>query len=787
MDFAGYFFWLKSRQWIIKSKDGDQFMRNMQPSENWMEEIPSEFYVGDELVTFDDYKTRIQAMNLQFNNLEDYVFEIEGSCLFRDLIFNINKVGAWAQSNRFLFSILDEVERFNEEHYHISSEYKDIPEWEDQFDKYMKLIKEDPIVDHNRLEMPYSISSTFWISINRKTLTDLLSFLKFYAPFFYKIYGKQFIAQAGIDEKSLSYELSASISQYIMKDKDKWEEGSWNIQGTQIVNSKMGLILYSQFIRQADTRIVGLFDILMHKNPIEFSHKVFKGNTILNISYVADIDKVLSTVRTRLCAFAMSSGDDPCSWSYFLNNFLPKELTPEKLMELLPCKFKEGRLLNCKYHDDIKFRNEGKEISNCPCPLVTLSMKDAQSKKDRDNNRIGNAFYDLTEYLVYNGVPCMYKSMYWTSKLEISTPTPLRKDFIETMESFLNELETRWEDVLSGKLTPDAIIQQQYHEFILGNDPTCLMKGLAIDWISDALRLDGIDKFIINFGGDVYGYNVKSIVSIENTNFNIELNGHWSVFTSGNTQKRGNHIVGGNEHEFVTVVYQWGDEAKNLLADIYATKKFAGDAAKCNKLKSMMAPVEVHEFFFKEEGYLIDKTYCASPFFNEEQIKIRDNMVSKLITQFRPDLTDSAYRYNDQLNNDCAADVVKDNIDGITNSKYLVFPNRTTDLGTLYEVGFAIYLGHPIIKYDEVHDKYIIVFVENDMKYSETEEYLFDCSKKRDCISLGVMSGMAKAEQIYYTLNGCKDNIMLSVNYNHVELVNGKYELQTRDENERDE
>lgn len=393
-NYLGFFIWMKSRQWIITDDDGHQFMRNLEYEDGWVSKIPSKFKVGDEEVELLDYMARIDAMNLQYNNSQNYVYEIDGSCLFRDFLFNINKIAQWAQSNRFLFSILDENARYDSRNYHISEEYKDIPEWEDQFDRYMDAIKNDPIVDHNRLEMPYSISSKFWICVNEKTLIELLNFMKGKVPFFYEVYGTQFMRHFNQRD-----EYSPTLTQYIIKNRTD-VEGCTYVGDTVIVDSKMSLILYSQFIRQSDTLISGLYNQLIHEDAEEFKHKVFSGKTTFMIHYVADIDKALKTVSNRLCAFAMSSGTGPESWSYFLNRFLPNEITPTGLMNLLPCKFENNRLSVCKFHDDIKYRNEGKEISNIPCPLPTLSMEIAKAKKDRDNNRIGDAFYKLTEFLL---------------------------------------------------------------------------------------------------------------------------------------------------------------------------------------------------------------------------------------------------------------------------------------------------------------------------------------------------------------------------------------------------
>lgn len=395
----GFYLWMKSRQWIIRDDENVRFMTDMEPDEDWFYNLPNQFYVGDEFVSLADYVEKIENMNLQYNNSEYYVFEIDGSCLFRDMLFNLNRAGQWAQSNRFLFSILDENERYNSKHYHISAEYRNIPEWEEQFDKYMEAIKNDPIVDHNRLEMPYSVSSTFWISINWKTLCDFISFLKFKAPFFYEVYGLQFAEEVGYIP--LNPSIQPSISQYIIKHKAE-NEGMVQVGDTIICDTKMALILYSQFLRQSDTLVSGFLNEVMHENLVEFSHKVFKGSTTFMIHYVADETKAMKTVSNRLCAFAMSSGTGPESWTYFLTRFLPKDFNGDDLKKLLPCTFDEHGVSNCKFREDIRFRNEGKEISNCPCPLVTRSLENAIRKKERDNNIIGDAYFDLTNKLLNN-------------------------------------------------------------------------------------------------------------------------------------------------------------------------------------------------------------------------------------------------------------------------------------------------------------------------------------------------------------------------------------------------
>lgn len=788
----GYFTWLKSRQWVITDKEGNNFMTSLSPSRSWMQGVPEEFYVGNELVNLYEYKKRIDKMNLQYNNLDTLIYEITGSCLFRDILFNINKIAQWAQSNRFLFSILNEDARYDEDNYAVSAEYEGIPEWENQFLSYMMAISNDDVVDHNRLEMPYSISSTFWIGINKKTLLDLLSFLKNYSPFFYEVYGVQF----NIPESVIPIEPSSAISQYVLKSPEKFEEMSVNIQGTQIVNSKMGLILYSQFIRQADTRVAGLYNEIIHENADEFKHKVFKGGTIINIHYVADITKAMSTVRTRLCAFAMSSGDDPCSWSYFINNFLPEKLSPEVFKSMLPCKFDGCKLIDCKFKDDVKFRNEGMEVSNCPCPIFSKNLSQAKDKKLRDNNRVGDAFYNLTEYLMNEGLNFKYESNKWASDLVIRTNTELGSKLLEEIDSKLNVLEVDYQfKNKSGEFGNLSHKLGKFAEYFPDGDFTCAMKGLAIDIIANMLNSNFVTSYIISFGGDIYVHNADAVINVEGTKFNIEVNHHsdWSIFTSGNTEKRGNHIIGCPENFFNTLVIQWLDVTKynNLVADIMSTKFAAGEFKNFASLLHQIEYVKLANLHFDyETGKLINPTYCASPFFNPNQIEIRNKMVSRFEDAFRPDLTPESEEYNIKKNYEAVKSVVDANIQGIAESQFLVYPSRTTDLGTLWEVGKALSLDMNLIKYDEVSDSYVFEMtreVRPNIDLNKGRIFLFDCSSKLDVISLGFISNFIDADRIYYQLKGMPDNIMLSVNYHHVEINNqGEFIEYERDKEDED-
>lgn len=807
--YAGFFLWMKSRQEVITSLDGVHFMKDCQLTPNWYYALPNIFMVGDEKVYRDQYYEKIDKMNLQYNNAEYLLFEINGSCLFRDLCYTMMCTAQFAESNRFLFSILDENARYESKYYKISSEYKDIPEWEAQFERYMQKIKEDPIVDHNRREMPYSISSRFWFGCNRRQLIALISFMRNECHFLYEVYGKLLMSQSDIEKCNLYAGANPLTEQHLLVEEDvnNFKEGVEHVHGEIYVSTKIGLILYSQFARQYGAKIRGYFDILCHAKDKEeeFKHKVFKGDTVFNIVYSADQTKVMQTVRTRLCAFAMSSGNDPCSWSYFLNHFIPETITPEQLKQMLPCTWKGNKLVHCKFREDIKFRNEGKEISNCPCPLVSLSLDDAQTKKDRDQNRIGDAFYRLTEWIVTNGLPRVIKMHEWTSDLEIRMSNCLIADeyLVESIKHNvlipIQEGLSNWKTGEVGDM-PDLYIDKLPQPFrdSLGHngDLTCMLKGLAIDEIAWYLDFYGVQSYLINFGGDIFGKNTEAIIKIEGTDFEIDKKGTFSVFTSGNTEKRGDHIIGGPHGLIAVAQCDWRNQIDikgnkfylNWVMDALATKRVARDQdaiSLCHSfLKDHVLDGRDMEF---QDGIFRFQTYCASPFFNQEQVEIRDRMITKFSEVFRPDLTKSSDEFEAGDNTKALA-VVNDNEEGIKLGHYLVYPKNTNDLGTLFEVGYA--LAHNIIpiQFDEKTNTYRVIArrPRYDISSDPNKKYLFNCSNKLDAISIGYAAAKVKPSQVFYELKGAQDNLMLSVKYTHVEDVDGKYQIFKRDENERD-
>lgn len=796
----GFYVWLKSREEIIHDVDGNKFIKKLKYSNNWIDKLPDTFYVGGELVNKNDYRDRIIAMDLQYNSFDYYIFEIDGSCLFRDILFNIETVKKWATSNRFKFNLLSGDNLRNYSNYPVSSEYKGLPEWENALHEYIKVAGND-----DRSMMPLSISSHFWVGIDYKLLTNFLSLLKHNMPFYYEVYGKQFMECLGITEHDLPINISPDLTRYYLKDPN-WEIDRLDFDNIIYFKTDMALILYSQFLRQSACTITGYYNIMDHSNIEEFKNKVFLGKTTIDIGCLTSKDKMMQTISNRCCAFSMNKGNGNDSWNHIISMFLKTYTSAKEFMDILPCKFTKSykHLLECKFHEDIKFRNEGKEVVACPCPIYNNSLELAIRKHKEDNNVLSHLYVKTMEYMTKSHMRVVYENNFFTSDLKIYTDVSDTLAVDETyIEYLVDYIDTRFSKFRSEhEMDTDAL----YHWFSIDmlerlddyigrtKDYTCCLKGLFLDALEKNMEKTH-KRFIIDFGGDIKGHNTGVVKTlIKDTNIYIITQGNWTICCSGNDdERRGEHIetkTPGVARGIVVTYNQNPEYDTHSTRTDYLATKIVEDIN--YPLMFNGCRLNRHAFIRLDKDHkIINSTYCASPFFNPRQVEVRDKMISKFTNVFRPDLTDSSKVYDSTENPDKSIidSVVDDNIKGIKECTTLVYPSNTNDLGTLFEVGNALMMDKTVIKYDEYMDTYTVIPPNpdryKDLKYDKYKNYKFDCSNKVQAISMGVASA-AGCKNIYYELNGAKDNIMLSNKYTHIEKIDNKYQIIERDGNDRD-
>ena len=354
--------------------------------------------VPKEEIESPEYVDKVRRMNLQYMNFPHFTFEIVGSILFRNFLYTINKVAQWAESQRFGFA---GVEGFDESNYVVSEEYRGDSRYEAQWHEFMKAVQINLDPDVNRVEMPYSLSSRYWIQLDYKSLVALLGVMKYKFPFFYENYGTKMMTTvkevAGVElESYIPKFIDTSMDQYFyhqLIDLDTFEEGLTIIDDVVILKVKLGMVMYSQFLRQMDSNIKGLWDVIR-------SGDMMYGNTIIPATLVTNKERFFRTISNRSCWFSMSGGGNvENSWSKVIDLALPK-LSLNDFKALLPCKSNPSQ---CKFREDIKIREDYKPSkenhgsSRLVCGLFHNSLDICNQRAKEDGTRISQLYIDVVK------------------------------------------------------------------------------------------------------------------------------------------------------------------------------------------------------------------------------------------------------------------------------------------------------------------------------------------------------------------------------------------------------
>lgn len=386
-----------------------------------------------------------------------------------------------------------------------------------------------------------------------------------------------------------------------------------------------------------------------------------------------------------------------------------------------------------------------------------------------------------------------YVRTLWTSKLivEYDDPKSVIKDSID---KFVTDLGIYLEKILSKfdqesevtkyncDITNDLfqkLFRFEHHADMIrfanynGDaklDFTGLMKGLFNQLLGNYLTESGCNKYLISFGGDIIGHNVIASVLIDESSTVINRSGDFCICTSGNNEVRGRHIVltdNTTDRENIRSCTVIRNDLNCMLCDMRATQLYSNPS-------NMNMLDEAYYITFDGKLRVLNKSvYIASPFFNKKECRIRDKMQTSFNIVFRPDHTESSRSYSISPGEELAKQIYEDNINEIKSSDYLCFPLFTDDLGTMFEVGVALRINHPIISYNYKTDSYIINDMNNtSLNYIKVNsDDIIDCSK----ISGAVLVGYHYDEDIKYSIGDLNDNIMLSVKFHRYENKDGSY------------
>jgi hypothetical protein len=297
-------------------------------------------------------------------------------------------------------------------------------------------------------------------------------------------------------------------------------------------------------------------------------------------------------------------------------------------------------------------------------------------------------------------------------------------------------------------------------------DFTGILKGLALEKIKDKLIEFGAISYLVDFGGDIIGHNIKSNIKV-NDNFNILKSGDFSIFTSGNTEKRGDHIILKDKHDYSTVTIVM-NKINPLLADYYATSIYSDTSFAIHDYAKAI-------FITKDNKIDFGSQYIASPFFCPKEVEIRDKMVSHFKTYFRPDQTETSKKFDNDHSEELSKLVFQDNLNEIFSTTSMCFPMYTDDLGTLFEVGVCKRLKHPLFRYD--HTKDLVTLLEDkcsNLRVILEDNPIVDCSNLAGAVMVGYNYDH---KSLYYKIGKLNDNLMLSTTFTRVEKIDSKYKI----------
>lgn len=175
------------------------------------------------------------------------------------------------------------------------------------------------------------------------------------------------------------------------------------------------------------------------------------------------------------------------------------------------------------------------------------------------------------------------------------------------------------------------------------------------------------------------------------------------------------------------------------------------------------------------------KIYLASPFFTEFTIIVKQRMLEKVRQTypdaeiFDPESTNTSKTYGETTNPNTreflAKKIFEENCQNIISSDILVFPQYTTDLGTLFEVGYAWGLRNKICRYNYLYDSLSepASYAPPPMHQDPNGKFYY-LADTLHVVLFGCHYAMGFNELKYYLPESMKDNVMFSANFDKVDM-----------------
>ena len=327
-----------------------------------------DFKPGD--LPFDE----VERMDLSLNSMRVYTLEIRSSVLFRDLIFSLRPMQAWAQSTRSA--------PLNRETLRLSSEFMFNERDNDNIDKMMALHESGESRDKIRSLLPLSISTVYTMTIDHRVLMGFLLSLRDLNEVLFQLYGHLILtAIDGYD--AFNNTTVKPIHPFVMINDDERINGTESAGSMVFGHYKMKCALAAQFLRQHYSKIkIGYWDLVADYYNVQMLQ-----SDKIDVAYYIDKQSYARLMQLR-SHWALDFSMD--MWGTMLFDYT-KNMTAEQFWNFIP----QGGGKRDPYWADVYNRVLRKD-PGIPCPIMTESYDMIlEREKEIGFNHILEKYKDL--------------------------------------------------------------------------------------------------------------------------------------------------------------------------------------------------------------------------------------------------------------------------------------------------------------------------------------------------------------------------------------------------------
>jgi len=337
--------------------------------------------------TFDSEDMKMQSalgMDMSFNSLCMLTFEVTSSVLFRDFLFAIRPIYAWAMSTR-------DVE-FTEETLQLSAECG----WgAHALDGILERTREG--VDQNilRMDLPLTLSTTYTIAMDFRTVCGLIKTMRKIDTHLYCVYGEMFQREICHIEGYKDNKIKEFSKSYLLTE-EELEPSPLRRYGDMFYGSRrMNSALAAQFLRQSQSKVK--IDIWNEIREVGYEEACeMRQCDDVRVAYYIPANIYIALMVNRSHWFADWRNG---MWGEIIGEYV-EEMTIQEFWEFIP----SGNGKPDPYHYHTLKRVNGDDL-NSPCPIALEMPSLLYDRLDSQGpNPVIKRYINLYEqgYIKYN-------------------------------------------------------------------------------------------------------------------------------------------------------------------------------------------------------------------------------------------------------------------------------------------------------------------------------------------------------------------------------------------------